>query len=326
LVWPLGLLLVFTGIAAVGYRLIESEYDWFDAIYMTVISVTTVGYREIGDLTDAGRMWTMFVIVAGLGVWAAVLTRLAGVIVETRIRQILGRRQLERKITSLRNHTIVCGYGRMGSLIAEELAGDGQDVVIVETDPERTAAAEQAGLVYILGDAQEEEVLKAAGVERAAVLVATLDNDADNLFVTLSARQANPEMRIVTRAEQESSERKLLKAGATSVVCPQTICARRLAGLVLRPGVMELADMARGGLNLEVNQLTVRPGSELLDRTLAELELPRRLGAHVVAIRRSDGESIFHPSPETTIAVDDALIFLGETGSSESILQLQNGG
>ena len=324
--WPLGLLLVFTGIAAVGYRLIESEYDWFDAIYMTVISVTTVGYREIGDLTDAGRMWTMFVIVAGLGVWAAVLTRLAGVIVETRIRQILGRRQLERKITSLRNHTIVCGYGRMGSLIAEELAGDGQDVVIVETDPERTAAAEQAGLVYILGDAQEEEGRRAAGGERAAVLVATLDNDADNLFVTLSARQANPEMRIVTRAEQESSERKLLKAGATSVVCPQTICARRLAGLVLRPGVMELADMARGGLNLEVNQLTVRPGSELLDRTLAELELPRRLGAHVVAIRRSDGESIFHPSPETTIAVDDALIFLGETGSSESILQLQNGG
>ena len=317
--WPLLVLLGFIGIASIGYRLIEEEYTWLDAVYMTVISLSTAAHGEVGELSASGRIWTMIVIAGGLLAVAIVVSMVGGIIIEGRIRKVLGRRQVERKIASLTNHVIVCGYGRMGAEVANELTTARRNVVVIDIDPERVATADKAGLLSIRGDAQEEDVLQAARVEQAAMLAVCLREDADNLFVTLSARQAKPNIHIVARAEQEASQRKLLKAGANSVVCPQAICARRMASLILRPAVIELADMAQQGLNLEVSQLKVDDRSSLADKTLAELELPRKLGAHVVAIRRADGQAVYHPQSETRLAVGDTLLFVGDTGSSKAI-------
>ena len=319
-----GVLIAFVIAASVGYHVIEAEYSWLDAVYMTVISVSTVGLREVGDLSDAGRIWTMFVIALGLIIMAVFISSLGGIIIERRIRQVLGRRLVERKINSLAGHIIVCGYGRMGSVISDELKTAKRSVVVIDADPERIAMAERTGLFVVLGDAQEENILEAAGIKRASVLMVALTNDADNLFVTLSARQANADIHIVARAQQETSQRKLLKAGADSVVCPQTICARRMAGLILRPAVVELADMAQRGLNLEVNQLQVAAGSKLADKTLAELELPRKLGAHIVAIRHAEGQANYHPTPDMKLSVGDTLVLMGESGSSDAIERLQS--
>ena len=291
---------------------------------MTVISVSTVGLGEVGKLSDAGRMWTMFVIAFGLIIMAVVVSSLGGMIVERRVQHVLGRRLVERKISSLNGHVIVCGYGSLGLVISDELKTAKRSPVVIDADPERITLAERAGLLAVLGDAQEEDVLDTAGVKRASVLIVSLADDADNLFVTLSARQANADIHIVARAQKEASQRKLLKAGADSVVCPQTICARRMAGLILRPAVVELADMAQRGLNLEVNQLRVAAGSKLADKTLAELKLPRKLGAHVVAIRHAEGQAVYHPKPDIKLSVGDTLVLMGESGSSDAIERLQN--
>ena len=323
LAWPLLVLISFVLISSVGYRVIEDEYTWLDAIYMTVIVLSTVGLGEVGHLSDTGRIWTIGVIALGLVTVAVVMGMLAGIIVEGIVRKILGRRQLERKIAALSGHVIVCGYGRTGEHVADELLSVRRDIVVIESDEHRIAAIESAGLLHVRGDAQEEEVLQTAGVERASALIAALSDDADNLFITLSARQANQDIRILSRAEQETSKWKLIKAGADSVICPHTICGRRMAGLILHPAVIELADMAQQGLGLEFNQLQITPGSRLAGQTLADLSLPRTTGAHVVAIRRADGEADYHPQFNTKINVGDTLVLMGEAGISETIESLQ---
>ena len=325
-IWMGVAVVAFIGVASVGYRMIEDEYTWLDAIYMTIISLSTVGYQEVGELTHDGRLWTLGVIVVGMVTAGVFLTLLVGAIIEGRFQRIFGRRQMERKIASLKDHIIVCGYGRMGAEVAGELAAAGQEVVVIDIDPERVTVGDKIGLLAIRGDAQDEEVLQAARLEKASVLVACLREDADNLFVTLSARQARPDIHIVARAEQEASQRKLLKAGANSAVCPQAIGARRVSNLILRPAIIELADMAQQGLNIEVNQLQVSDGSDLADKTLAQLELPRKLGAHVVAVRHTNGQAVYHPKPETKLAAGDTLILVGESGSSKAILEMQDGG
>jgi len=313
---------LFSVASVIGYKVIQDDYSWLDAIYMTVISLSTVGYKEIGELTMTGKIWTIVVIVGGLLIIASMAAIVGQAVVERQIRRVFGRRQLERQIAKLSGHTIICGYGRIGTQVADELQTADHDIVVIETDPDRITAADTAGLLYIRGDAQEESILQSAGIDRASILVVALREDADNLFITLSARQSNPGLRIVARSEQPESQRKLLKAGADSVVCPEQICARRMAGLVLRPGVVELADMARQGLNLEVNQFMVPSGSKLANQELSTLELPRKLGAHVVAIRRGDGQSIYHPRPSTKLAIGDTVVLIGEVGSSEAIEQL----
>ena len=206
LIWPLALLIGFILIASAGYHVIEDEYSWLDAVYMTVIVVSTVGFQEVGELSNSGRIWTIVVIALGLVTVAAVVSMLGSIIVEGIVRKVLGRRQLERKITALNNHVIICGYGRTGESVAGELLAAKREIVVIETDDDRIAAAESAGLLHVRGDAQEEEVLHAAGLDRSSVLIAALPSDADNLFITLSARQSGGALRILSRAEQESSK------------------------------------------------------------------------------------------------------------------------
>jgi len=314
----------FLMLAAVGYRLIEKGGTWLDAVYMTAITVGTVGYREVpGELSSWGRIWTIFVITGGLLTGAVMLSLVVAMIVEGQVRRIFGRRLLNRKIASLQGHVIICGYGRMGSLAAAQLADAGRDVVVVEADAERTALAEQAGLLYLLGDAQDEAILEAAGIGRAEVLVAVVADDASNVFVTLSARQLNPDVRILARAQDASTQNKLLKAGATRVVCPQTIGANRIADIVLRPAVVDFVEMAHRGVDLEMDQLELGGQSGLIGRTLKQLALPQRIGVHVVAVRRADGQTAYNPRPDLQLAAGDTLVLIGERGVATAVQKLQ---
>ncbi len=322
LVMFLGVIVLCTG----GYVVFEwPRYGFLDALYMTVITVATVGYREVHPLSAGGRIWTIFVILSGLLTGGVVLSLIGAMVVEGQIRRIFGRRQLESKINGLSGHVIVCGCGRMGERVAMELDAAGRNVVVVDTSPERTAAVETLGLLYVLGDAQSEEVLEAAGISRARTIVSSLPTDAENLLVTLTASQMNPAVRIITRAVEGSTQRKLLRAGATRVVCPQIIGATRMVDIVLRPAVVDFTEAAHKGVDLEMDQLELSDTSELLGKSLRELDLPRRVGVHVVAIRRSDGETIYQPASDLTLRSGDTLILIGKRGAAAALQGLDLG-
>lgn len=319
---PLVALVGFILISSAGYWLIEPAYSFADGLYMTVITVTTTGFREVHPLGRGGQAWTMFVVAGGLVLGGVVLTSIGSMIIEGQVRRILGRRQLERKIETLSGHVIICGYGRMGELIAEELKRAGRDVVVVDSDPDRTAEAESDGLVYVLGDAEEEEILTQAGIARASTLIAALRNDANNVFVTLTARELNTKLRIVARAQLPTTQDKLIKAGATRVVCPQEIGATRVADVVLRPALVDFVEMAHQGVDLEMDQLEIQEGSGLVGQTLADLALPRRIGATVVAVRRADGETVYRVKPRLTLQAGDVLILVGQRGAADAAAKI----
>ena len=195
--FPLLCLAIFICVSCVGYMFFEADYTWLDSLYMTIITISTVGIKEVGGgLGDAGRLWTMFTIIGGLTLMTILGTQIAAFVAEGQVRGVIRRQQLERKITNLSGHVIICGYGRMGNQIAQNLSATGRDVVIIEKDSDRIAMAEQAGLLYIQGDAQDDEVLMAAGVMRATVLYAALSSDADNLVCNLWAARCSLHVKI----------------------------------------------------------------------------------------------------------------------------------
>ena len=320
---PLLVLLSFVFASSVGYYLLEPGYSWFDAVYITVITITTIGHSEAHELSELSQAWTLLVVTGGLVTGAVVLSIIVAMVVEGELRSVLGRRQLKRSIAGLSGHTIVCGFGRMGSMVARDLRGAGCDVVVIERDPGLTATVEDGGMLYVLGDAQDEAVLTAAGVERAGYLMGALGSDAENVFVTLSARQLNPDLKIIVRAALPSTRDKLLRAGATRVVCPQTMGAMRMANIVLRPAVVDFVEMAREGVDLELEQLELSANSRLVGQTLEQLALPRRAGVQVVAIRRPDGQTVYHPTSEVKLTAGQTLILIGQRGTISAVQKLQ---
>jgi len=325
LVWPVAILVGFIIVATVGYCLLNPERSWFDALYMTVISVTTVGLREVYPVSDTGMAWTLIVIVGGLVTGAVVMSMIVAMIVEGQVRTILGRRQLQRRIASLSGHVIVCGYGRMGGLVTNELVDAGKQVVIIDSDDVQTRAAEAAGLLYVLGNAETDDVLVAAGVERADVIVTTLATDAENVFVTLSAREINPELRIIAVAREMSTQDKLLKAGADRVVCANTLGASRMAAVVLRPAVVDFVEMAGQGGEIEMDQVKVASDSRLVGKSLQDLQLPHRVGVHVCAVQRSSGQPVYQPAPDFVLQAGDTLVLIGPTGSAAAVETMDPG-
>jgi voltage-gated potassium channel len=320
---PATVLLVFLAVSTLGFHLLDSRYSWIDAFYMTVISVTTTGFREIHAPDWPVMLWTSLVILVGLTLGAVTLSMVVAAVVEGQVRRILGRRQLERKISSLDGHVILCGYGAMGSVIARDLVRSGRQVVVIDQNPDRTAAAEQADLLYIVGDAQTEEVLSAAGLERASALIASLTTDAENVFLTLTARQMRPSLRIIARAQNVWAQDKLSKAGATRVICPQVIGATQIVDVVLRPAVVDFVEMAHKGVDLELDQLRLGEESGLIGRSLRELELPRRIGVQVVAVLRSSGQAIYQPRSDLRLEPGDTLILIGKRGAANAVQQMQ---
>lgn len=289
-----------------------------NALYQTVTTVATVGFGEVEPLTPAGQVFTMVLIVLGVGTVFWTLGVLIEALVEGELSEVFGRRRMERRIESMRDHVVVCGWGRVGREIAHLIGASGRGVVVVDVDPDRVATV--PGTV-VLGDATDDTVLCRAGIERASVLVAALATDAANLYVTLSGRALRPDLFILARARDESSEPKLLRAGADRVVNPQRIGAQRIAAFALQPSVAEFLDvvMHDGSLEFRLEEVVVAPGSDLVGRSLRDSHLRDRTGALVLALRAPSGEFLTNPVPETVIAAEHVLIAIGTTSQLEGL-------
>lgn len=293
----------------VGYVLLG--FGVLDAVYQTVTTVTTVGFREVHDLSTAGKLFTIALILVGVGTALYTLGLLIEALIEGQLRDVLGRRKVERQISDMRGHVIVCGWGRVGRALARYVSGAGADVVVVDRDPARTAEA--APFPSIVGDATDDDVLTRAGIGAARALVAALDSDADNLYVTLSGRALRNDLFIVARARVNASEEKLRRAGADRVVNPQAIGGARMAAFVLQPNVAEFLDvvMHDGSLEFRLEEVVVPPGSPLADRSLRDAQIRDRTGALVLALRDPDGRFTTNPAPDAVIRPGQVLIAIG---------------
>jgi voltage-gated potassium channel len=292
------------GYVALGFSLL-------DAAYQTVTTVTTVGFREVRPLTTVGKVFTMVLILGGVGTALYTFGMLLEVFIEGELQDVFRRRRMARDIAGLSGHVIICGWGRVGKEIARFLSGAGETVVVVDRDPERLRTA--AAHLQVLGDATEDETLLRAGIERARALVAALNTDADNLFVTVSSRALRPDLVIIARARDEASEAKLLRAGATRVVNPQRIGGSRMAAFARQPHVVDFLDvvMHDGSLEFRLEEVAVPAGSPLAGCSLRDAQIRDRTGALVLAIRAPDGTFTTNPSPETAIRPGDILIAIG---------------
>ncbi len=307
-----GLLIFFIiSLGTAGFIVIE-RWNFIDAIYMTIITLSTVGYREVHDLSTQGKIFNMFLIIGGVGSVFYALSTGAQLLLEGELQELFGRKRLEKKIKDLSNHYIICGYGRMGKIICRELKAKGEKFTVIERNSDRLL--EREGILIVEGDATQDEVLKAAGIERAKGLISVLSTDAENLFVVLSARGLKPDLLIVARAGEEGSEQKLVRAGADRVISPYHIGGLRIAHTVLKPAVVDFIEFATksGNIDLQMEEVTVAEGSKLAGLTLDESDIGRDLGIIVVAIRRASGEMKFNPTSRNTLRAGDTLIALGE--------------
>jgi voltage-gated potassium channel len=312
LLLPLAVLFGLVVIGTTGYRIVEG-WSVLDALYMTVITITTVGFLEVHPMGTAGRFFTMGLALGGVFTAFYAAAEFIRAVVTGEIRTVLGRQRMESRLEKLRDHLVVCGFGRMGRLAAEEFSAGGLDFVVVDRDPKVLEDFALPGGIPLVGEATADEVLRRAGVDRARALVTAAASDADNLFITLSARLLNERLFIVARAEGEGAEVKLRRAGASRVVSPYTIGGHRVAQAVLRPNAMDFIELATrtGHLELQIEETPVRPGSPLVGRTLKASPVRSELGIMVVAIKKPDGKMAFNPSPEALLEAGDLLIALG---------------
>lgn len=311
LIFALIFITLIIAVGSAGYMFIEG-WDFLDSLYMTVITIASVGYKEVHDLSPNGKIFTVILIICGVGSVAYALTAVAKIVLEGEIKEIFGRKRLEKKIKELKNHYIVCGYGRMGKIICRELMG--KNIKFVAIEKKLDIFVEKEDLLIFEGDATKDEILKEAGIERAKGLISVLPTDAENLFVVLSAKELNPDLFIVARAGEEGSEQKLLRAGADRVVSPYHIGGLRIAHTVLKPAVVDFIEFATksGNIDLQMEELTVQEGSKLAGLTLDECGIGRDLGIIIVAIKKTTGEMKFNPTFRTSIKAGDTLIALGE--------------
>ena len=296
-----------------AYHLVEG-WSWGASLFMTLQTVTTVGLGPVYELTPRGYLITGVLIATGVAVVAFVFSILLDELVSRRFADYFGRKSMNRELSKQREHVILCGYGRMGELIAQELTSGGHSVVVVDEHPGVEARLEHTRYLFVIGDANEEEVLKRAGVENAQALVAALDSDANNLFLTLTARALNPDLKIVARIEESRSGPKLIQAGADRVVSPYVSGAWHIARLLTSPSAVDYIDLVTDtneGMQLEVSEVEVDADAPYAEKTLAEAHLRQHLGAMVLAVKRSGQDPMFDPEPTTTLHVGDRLILVG---------------
>jgi voltage-gated potassium channel len=309
-------------LGTIGYSAVEG-WDLFDSLYMTVITLTTVGYQEVHGLSHPGRIFTIVLILAGVGTMLYSLSVGAKLLLEGELREIFGRRKLSKKIEKLENHYIICGYGRMGKIICREMIQHGATFVVTEKNPEVFASIDKE-LLSLHGDATQDAVLKEAGIEKAKGLISVLSSDADNLYVVLSARGLNTKLRIVARASDEGVESKLMRAGADSVVSPYFIGGLRIAHTILKPAVVDFIEFATksGNIELQMEEIQVKESSPITDKALDECGIRKELGIIIVAIKRESGEMEFNPTSTSIIRKGDTLVAMGETKQLKALEEL----
>ena len=304
-------IVVILGFGTLGFKLL-TEWTWFESFYFTLITITTIGYTEPADLTQNGRYFGTLLIVVGVGTLGYALSVAVQSVVSLEIVSSLGKRRLMKEIQELKDHYIVCGAGRVGRRIGQEIAGRGLDCVLIETE-DRAEPFESDGYRVLTGDATKEEVLKSAGIERARGIVCAVSSDPENLYITLTARDLNQGIHIVARANEESVIPRLTRAGADKVVSPVITGSRQMAQMLLKPAVadfMELASMA-DKLDLELDQIEIGPGSGLAGSSVGDGAIGSTHDVIVIAVQGPGGNVAFNPGSDRTLATGDILIAMG---------------
>lgn len=320
LILALSLIGFVVSFGTIGYIVIEG-WSFLDSLYMTVTTLTTVGYKEVKELSSVGRWFTIILIIGGVGTMLYALSTGAKFIIEGEIQELVGRRRLEKKIKELKDHYIICGYGRMGRIIARELKSERVKFIVIEKNP---IVHEKEEAFVIIGDATEDELLKEVGIERAKGLMSVLPTDAENLYVVLSAKGLNPNLFIVARAGEEGSEQKLIRAGADRVISPYHIGGLRIAHTVLKPAVVDFIELATksGNIDLQMEEIPIPESSGITGLSLDQCGIGRELGVIIVAIKKPTGEMKFNPTFRTLIEPGDTLIALGEVSKLKELEEM----
>lgn len=307
----------------VGYCLLEG-WSLFDSLYMTIITVTTVGFGEVRPLSPLGRSFTIILLLFGVGIILYLMTTMTQMVVEGKIREALGRRSVQKHIRAMRGHFIICGYGRIGSQVAHMLRENGIQTVIVDSSEKVRSRLTEANQDFIFGSATEDESLMDAGIDRARGLVASVSSDADNVFITLTAKGMNPDLFVIARATEPGSEIKLKRAGADKVVSPYFIGARRIAQMVIRPTVADFVDLTfhSSDMALRMEELKVGPNAELAGVTLMDSGIRKNLDVIVLAVKKANGGMIFNPPAHTVVEAGDTLVTMGPRDSMNKLGQM----
>ena len=315
------LLMLVTGGTA-GFMTIE-DWRFLDALYMTVITLGTVGFKEVHDLSDGGKMFTMGLILVGVSVLGYIVGSLAQIMFEGQFQRIMGRKKVEKQINALKDHYIICGFGRIGSLICKEFKANELPFVIVEKSVDSVEKLDEEGYLHMKGDATLDETLLKAGIKRAKGLISVVTSDTENVYITLTARGLNPDLYILARSGEEGSDLKLKRAGASKVVSPYIIGGSRMAQSILRPNVVDFIEIATGSehLDLQMEEISIPSHSAFAGETLVSSGFRKETGVIIIGIKKAHGKMIFNPHSQAKIDGGDTLIVLGEP---QSIAKLED--
>ena len=323
LLTAVGLVVGLSVAGTLGYHLIEGM-SWLDGLYMTVVTITTVGYAEVKPLDTAGRWFTMGLIFTGVGTAYYGFAAVTEAVVGGQLRAIVGKTTMDRRIRQLKGHLIVCGYGRFGRVVVEALRQQRKhpEIVLVEVDPEKQAELERSGMYYVMGSALDEEVLDHAGIHVASDIVIATSSDPDNVFISLSARESNPSIRIYARAESEVGVRHLQLAGADRAISSYRYSAMRIAAAIARPAALDfLSIIFPGGKGVSIEEVRVLQQSRFIARTIAQIE-NEYMRLRIVALKRGAEEITIAPDPQTKFQADDLLIAVGAEDSLKRLAEI----
>ncbi len=297
-------------VGMLGYHILEGM-SFFDGLYMTFITITTIGFNELQSLSTEGRIFTMIIFATGIGVVSYIASQMTQIVFENKL---FLARAMNKKLMQLQEHYIICGYGRIGHRIAHVLRDSGLEVVVVENNEQRIERVAEDQFLYIKGDAQDEETLKKAGIDKANVLVCTLSSDKDNVFTTLLAREIRKDLFILVRANENSNRKRIFRAGADKVISPYDIGADRMANVILRPRVEQFIEKITRDDSQDhtFEEVLIADNSDLIGKTLADLNIPGTYEVLVIAIIPKDGRITFNPKSTDSISKGDSLVLLGD--------------
>lgn len=317
----IGLMLAVLIIGVAGYCLLEN-FTFLDSFFMTIITVATVGYREVNELDDSGKIFTSFLIIFSIGTFTYAISVITRYIIEGEFQTYFKHYKVNKEIQKLKNHVIVCGYGRNGKQACEQLASGNEVYVAIESNTDIINSMRADGnILFIEGDATNDDVLAEAGLERAKALITALPSDAANVFVVLTARDKNPTLKIISRASDDASEHKLKRAGANNVIMPDKIGGTHMAALVTKPDVLEFIDHITGRINIRLEEILYSSlPDNMRNKSIRELEIRNKTGANIIGFKTAEGEYVINPPPET-IMMQDAKLFV--LGTSEQVMRFK---